>query len=493
VATEALEIERKYEAEQASGSALEPPLDGLPGVAEITEPQRLRLEAVYHDTEDLRLARAGVSLRRRSGGSDDGWHLKLPTGRRGERTELRLPSGPDLPEEFVDLTLALRRGATLRPVARLDTTRTRRLLLDSDGSTLAEVVSDEVSGQTLGSSSTLTTWHELEVELAGGSRTLLDAVDARLHEFGARRSASTSKIGRLLDVAPQAQRKRKPTAGEAVLEYFRLQVDRMVAADPRARRDEPGAVHNLRVGARWARSTLQSFRGVLDRERTDAIVEELRWLGRALAGARDAEVQHAGLLRDLRKLPAELVLGPVRARVDSHFAAAHARAREEMLAVLRGSRYLTLLDRLHDLLHDPPLTPDAARRARKALPPLVARAQRRVRKRIKRARGEPARLHEARKAAKRARYAAEAVPGKRAKRSAKRLKDLQRLLGDHQDSVTASRVLRDLGTRAHQAGENGFSYGLLLGQHRSRAAHLRDRLPRLWRRADRNKIRKWMS
>jgi CHAD domain-containing protein len=329
-------------------------------------------------------------------------------------------------------------------------------------------------------------------------------VDARLREFGARRSASTSKVGRLLEAsvaAPSPRRRKKPTAGDAVLDYLREQVGRLRAEDPRVRRDEPGAVHDLRVAARRARATLQSFRVVLDRDRTDRLVEELRWLGRVLAGVRDAEVQHARLLRELRALPGELVLGPVRARVDSHFAALHAKARKAMLTELRGPRYLALLEGLHELLQDPPFTGDAARPARTVLPSQVGRAQRRVRRRIQRyhadapppddAVHEP--LHEARKAAKRARYAAEVASGKRAKRSAKRLKRMQNLLGEHQDAVVAGALLRELGVRAHLDGENGFSYGLLHGQHRERAARLRERVPDLWRRADARKVRKWMS
>src|SRR2546423_12795137 len=47
----------------------------LDGVA-VGAPETVRLETVYFDTPDLRLARWGVSLRRRAGG---GWTLK-PAG-----------------------------------------------------------------------------------------------------------------------------------------------------------------------------------------------------------------------------------------------------------------------------------------------------------------------------------------------------------------------------------------------------------------------------
>ena len=72
------ETERKYEA----GDGVElPGWAGLAGEESLVGPEEQTLEAVYFDTEDLRLARAGVTLRRRRGGDDAGWHLKLPGGR----------------------------------------------------------------------------------------------------------------------------------------------------------------------------------------------------------------------------------------------------------------------------------------------------------------------------------------------------------------------------------------------------------------------------
>jgi CHAD domain-containing protein len=509
--TETLEVERKYDAD----IPVEPSLDGLSGVSAIDGPQRHSLEAVYFDTDDLRLARAGITLRMRTGGDDAGWHLKLPTGAVGARIEVRLPperSATAVPEELVELTLSRTRGARLRPVGRLRTARTRWRLLDGDGGVLAEVVSDEVTGETVGASgdesAALTHWHEFEVELVHGTDDLLDAIGARLSESGARPSASVSKLGRLLgdrlaEANPPVRPRKKgePSAGDAVLDYFRTQVEAIVRYDPSVRRDEPDAVHQMRVAARRARSTLQAFRRVLDRERTADLISELRWLGTVLAEARDTEVQRDALLERLRSLPVELVVGPVVSRVDSHFFRVHVKAREAMLAQLRGPRYLALLEALHALLDDPPLTGQGERRAGTVLPGQVRRAQRRVRRAIDRYRADPAgpgrdiALHDARKAAKRARYTAEAATpmiGKPAKRTAKRLKAVQSLLGDYQDGVVARGVLRDLGMRAHLAGENGFSYGLLLGQELDRAARLRDELPQVWRRAETAKACRWM-
>src|SRR5260370_4634513 len=77
-----LEIERKYAVD--AGFEL-PDLSGVPGVAAVTGPRTYHLTAVYHDTPGLRLAAARITLRRRSGRTDDGWPLKPPVGARGRR------------------------------------------------------------------------------------------------------------------------------------------------------------------------------------------------------------------------------------------------------------------------------------------------------------------------------------------------------------------------------------------------------------------------
>ena len=139
-----------------------------------------KLDAVYFDTPDLALARAGITLRRREGGSDPGWHLKLPVGT-DSRDELRVPT----------------RGAGLSPVLRLRTRRRRWLLADGDGRPLAELAEDRVTAQTLGQGTDTTRWREIEVELAEhGSVELLDRIEKQLLKAGARRSGAASKLSR---------------------------------------------------------------------------------------------------------------------------------------------------------------------------------------------------------------------------------------------------------------------------------------------------------
>jgi inorganic triphosphatase YgiF len=208
-----LEIERKYAVD--AGFVL-PDLSAVPGVAAVTGPHTYHLTAVYHDTPGMRLAAARVTLRRRTGGADAGWHLKLPAGA-GARREVHAPLGPegeDVPAELASLVSEQAGGEPLRPIARLQTTRTVRHLLDSAGQVLAEVADDEVTGSLPGQGSSKTegprnpvawpaavAWREVEIELAHGPAGLLDAAGRLLLEAGARPSPAASKLSLVLSAA----------------------------------------------------------------------------------------------------------------------------------------------------------------------------------------------------------------------------------------------------------------------------------------------------
>src|SRR5580692_8382342 len=129
------ETEFTYEAD---GDTELPRLDKLPGVRGVRGPDLQQLEAEYFDTADLRLLRAGITLRRRKGGHDAGWHLKLPAGN-GSRDEIRLPpgrAGRRVPAEFAGLVKARTRGEPLTPVASITTRRRTTTLLDAAGEAL---------------------------------------------------------------------------------------------------------------------------------------------------------------------------------------------------------------------------------------------------------------------------------------------------------------------------------------------------------------------
>ncbi len=499
------ETEAKYDA--PAGAAL-PRMDGLPQVTGTSRPAGEQLEAEYYDTGDLRLIRAGVTLRRRRGGHDAGWHLKLPVGA-DTRREIRLPlgrTGRPVPRELAELVRAYTRGKPLRPVARITTNRQRLTLHGQAGDSLAEVAADDVSAQSLDGTTTGSRWHEVEVELTGGNRKLLKAADELLRGDGLRPAGRSAKLqralgGRLPEPARQAPLTPSSTAGQVVLAYLRTHAEKMKSLDPMVRRDEPDAVHQMRVGTRRLRSTLRSFGNIIRRDGTQRLAAELKWLGAVLGEARDAEVLAGHLQAGLREAPGELVIGPVQARVRGHFAPARADARAALLRALDSQRYFSLLDELDKLIAEPPLTPQAARPAADVLPAAARRPYRQVRRRMRRARraspGQPTdeALHEARKAAKRARYAGEAMApaiGKQARRFTKQMKNVQSVLGDHQDAVIARQVERELGVGAHLAGENAFSYGLLYGRDACHAQRLQAQAWRTWKRASHPRYRRWM-
>jgi inorganic triphosphatase YgiF len=199
-----IETERKYE---AGADFTLPDLTGLAAGAAAGEPRTDQLSAVYFDTAGFALAAARITLRRRTGGPDAGWHLKLPAGT-DRRREVHAPLGDGsepVPASLTGLVAGWTGGQPLRPVARLDTTRQVLPLAGPDGQVLAEIADDLVTGWLPGPGGrewrAESAWREIEVELKTGSTGLLDEVGDRLRQAGAVPSAATSKLGRLLSAA----------------------------------------------------------------------------------------------------------------------------------------------------------------------------------------------------------------------------------------------------------------------------------------------------
>ncbi|MGI5425789.1 CHAD domain-containing protein [Streptomyces sp. CA-179760] len=485
------EIERKYESDE---SGL-PDLTGVAGAAAFVGKGVAHLDATYYDTVDERLAASSVTLRRRTGGSDSGWHLKFPVAP-GVRDELHAPLSDTLPEELAGLVRSRVRGTELLPVVRLRCERDVRHLVDADGGLLAEVAVDAVHAERLTAGGGEAQWTEIEVELAdGGDPALLDKVEKRLRKAGVRPSASASKLARALAETvpakkrPAASAGKPVTAGDHVLAYVRTQRDAVVELDPAVRRDAEDSVHSMRVATRRLRSTFKSFGEVLDREVTDPVGDELKWLAGELGLDRDREVLTERLTAALDGVPAGLVRGPVPERINSWSSAEHDGARGKLLGILDSRRYLALLDTLDALIADPPLLKAAGRKPRKVIAKAVKKDFRKVTGLVQQARElEPGTdrdvaIHEARKKTKRTRYAAEAgkpALGKPAKHLVKSMKALQNLLGEHQDSVMARQILRELSAVAHAAGESAFTYGLLHEREEQRAARVEAELPGFW-------------
>lgn len=205
----ALEIELTFD---VHGDTPLPDLSGLPGVAVVDGPAHRDLDARYLDVPGFALGRAGYAVRRRTGGPDEGWHIKGPKTADGGRIETHwpldeapasAPAGEVTVPDAVATAVAEIAAGELAPIARIVNDRHAYALRDEVGALVAEFVDDHVvaTDEVRG---VQTTWREWEFELgpaapADGARTaLFDAVTAAVAAVGGRPAASDSKLARTL-------------------------------------------------------------------------------------------------------------------------------------------------------------------------------------------------------------------------------------------------------------------------------------------------------
>jgi CHAD domain-containing protein len=479
------ELERKYD---ANADFVLPDL--REAHVKVGEPATHTLQARYFDTEDLRLAAHGITLRRRRGGDDAGWHLKLPAGQNTKR-EIQLPLGDRgeraVPAELATLVTARTRGRPLVPVAEVETRRIERPLLGKNGRVLAKLADDTVHAHPFGRGGgevRLMAWREIEIEAVTASDDFLSAVGDHLLGAGARESAARSKLARTLEAVPSSDRRADTgTAGGVLVTYLAKHFDKMLALDPLVRLadHDDDTVHKMRVSVRRMRSLLRTHRRMIDPARVTGLNTELKWLADALGEVRDLEVLRARSERRLADLPD----ADQRSTWLAAMAAEELRARDRLRESLSAPRYLALLDAVDAFLASPPLIGEhAGRPTRRETAKAVDQAWRKMLRRHARAAGLPpstardVALHGTRKAAKRARYTAEAaVPalGSPAKKLARRAERLQGLLGAYQDGVVAAERLGDFARRPGTPPAEAFAAGRLAErEERGRERELRN-------------------
>ena len=465
-------LERGGTARDADG--LVPPVEG--------EVLQHELQATYFDTDDLRLAAAGLTLRRRTGGTDAGWHLKVPAGP-GARNEVRLPLGRatrTVPQRLRQLVRAQTGETPLLPVASVTTDRTVHRLVDANGRVLAELADDQVTAERLVPSAdgaepagTTTSWREIEVELVDGDEELLRELDAGLRARGLPLSPTASKLGRVLAVeqlggaGSDTQAPRRPArqvasspARDVVLPRLRELLGQLRAQDLRARMGTPGSVPAMREAARGLHGTVGAFARLFEDD-VRPLRDELGWLVEELDAARDAETVRDRVRGTLRNVTPDEGGDEVADDVDAELESAAGAAHDRLVAELGGERYLGLLRALDDLLESPQLTEDAAGPAGEVLPALVERSDRRLRRAMETAHAaegdeRDALLQRTQDAAERARRAAETVtPVFRGKAPdlAEALEGLEEALGEHHDSLLTRGRLRELGMDAATTSE----------------------------------------
>jgi len=461
----------------------------------------LDLRATYYDTQDLRLARSGVTLRFRTGDSSGGaWTLKLAAADDANTREelvFEAPAGV-IPERARSLVTAYARRAPLMPVARL-WTRRRPYAVVRDGEQVAEIDDDEVS--IVEGRRVVARFREIEVESKGIDAAALARIGDVIASAGAVPAEPIPKAVRALgpratappDVQLPPRLEPSDPAATAVRAAFAAAVTRVIENDAFTRLGEHEAIHQMRVGARRLRSDLRTFAPLLHDDWAGALSAEVKWLARVLGDVRELDVMQARI----RRLAPQLgdALAPFFAKLVED----HERATDHLRDALGSERYAVLLERLVDAANDPALSELAAESSVVALPPLVRAAWEHLARpaaKLKVSSPDDG-FHDVRIRAKRARYAAEAVAralgsdGKKAARFASAAAELQDALGTHQDAVVANEALLAFAATHPDDGPLNLGIGRAIEIQAREAAMMKERFFELWKKFDRKKNVDW--
>jgi CHAD domain-containing protein len=417
--------------------------------ASVVQDSRVRPTATYWDTVQRRVLRWGYTVRhRRASGSGTALFPRAPL-----RT----------------LASATVRRGLLEPIATIITDR-HRVELTGDEEERVEVSDDKVSSVLTDAGATPTEAAKIETVLGR------DAGDPEL---------SLPRPGRKISI-------------EDLLRFaIGSGATRLIVNDRAARLDpDPEAIHQARVATRRLRSDLKTLEPLVHPAAAGWIRDELAWVGELLGSVRDTDV----LIERVRTLARELHTDADAAEIVTELQGDRRRRQVELLEGLGSPRYVRLVQTLIDASAAPPLGDDVdgGRRARPRLRKLAAKSWRRLARGVKRLDADPAdgALHEIRKRAKRARYAAELAAGalrEDAEPFAERLADLQDVLGELQDAVVADERLTALVRDDRLSAKAAFAAGKLacvVGEARSEA---RDRWPAVWKAAHAKRLRRWLA
>ncbi len=500
------ELEREMKFDVPEGFEM-PPLEAAANESTV------KLLAVYWDTPDRSLLRWGHTLRyrRASDGSEDGWTLKLSAPRdrpsRGstdvlDRTEISVDGVAEFPPgELKSLIRGVIRRAKLVPIATIETTRRTLVIEDRRDSAGAVEASDDTTSSTV-DGEPRRSFRQIEIEAVGRpSKAMLDDVAERLTDAGATPTGST-KLQMALGVATEpevrvSKLRRNSSVAELVCFAIASGTVRLIEHDPEVRLgSDPEAVHQARVATRRLRSDLKTLEPLLSPTDIARLRDDLAWVGGLLGAVRDLDVLSHRVEKRSKRLP--------RAE-DEASASIVSLLREdrrvrwlELVEAMGSARYVNLLETLVTASHDPPVTDEwPHRRARPVLRKLVQKTWRRTARAVTGLDREPPdpALHEVRKRAKRARYAAElgrGLFGKPARRLAKRLEGIQDELGELQDAVVAEESLRSLADREIPGHAAYLAGSISCWEARARDS-ARRRWPAVWRSAKKKQLRRWLK
>ena len=529
-----------------------PDMTTVPGLSMVTQPEKT-LVARYYDTPQLDLARWGATLRYRAAGDSGEWTVKLEppppdrseteshpvggpskparadrsadkgnrkTGTKGEaageedgggevttdRYEIAFQAKPGrVPKAARDLTAGLRRGADLDVVAELTTVRRAHLILDPDGTQLAELDDDTVEFATTLEPARHGAFREVEVELLGdgsGDSKWTHALYDLLAASGARRNDGAPKLMRALGHIPPRPRPRVrlkagATVSEAVSAAMGAGLHRLLTHEPSLHLGaEPGPVRQCRVAVRRLSAQLRVISPLLDPAAASAVTAALDPLGDLLGAVRAADRLEA----TVRSHRSRLEVGE-RSDLDSLADLVHEQrtaAAARLAAAVGKESHGLAVGAVFRVMQDPPLvSPD--RSAAKAFLPLLAAQWSSLQKAVSDL-GDPgddavpvADLHTIRRKARQCRYAADmAVPVlARAGGLAKAVRDVQDILGEVQRASTAIEWLR--GAALAGSPSRALVAGRVITMETSRASDARRRWEQVWTRTSDKRRMKWLA
>ena len=384
--TSALEIEAKF---AVDSSAELPDLTTLPEIGSVAREEHHELSAIYFDTPDLRLTRAKMTLRRRTGGNDSGWHIKTPTAAGRQELHAPLDDAADgnyiVPAELLAEIRSLVRNLPLKPIAQVDNKRTEITYADPEGNPVVEFCDDHVTAKSFLPAGKETRWREWEVELTGvaaeaaaqaaeapaadapAPANLLQLCSEALIAAGAFPSKSPSKLatalGDSVDNVPLPPSMRESTvepgsAAAAVIAALQTNRDKIIEYDPKVRANEWDSVHQMRVATRELRSHMETFHGIVEGPQIAHIESELKSLAGLLGVARDAEVVEERWQSLLASEDSGVLDEATRDHLAHDMGREYRRAHRHVVGALNSDRYLGLLEELDQLLLDPPVVAD---------------------------------------------------------------------------------------------------------------------------------------
>lgn len=505
------EIEHKF---RVHGLFVLPDLTTLDSVGGTQDAGTEDVDSLYLDTADLRLIREGFALRRRSGGDDEGWHLKLPVAGADSSVhdELRLPltDTDEPPAALTRLVHTVVRSAGLTEVARLRGRRHRLMIRDTANVDVAVLVDDTM--EVLDRSGEVTArFRELELDPIAATETtghVVNDVAKALNEAGALGGDFVAKVVRALGpraaAAPEVPAVDLPddlagaTVADVVAVTLSDTIRRFRTTDLSLRRDpdDPGAVHQTLVAAGRLRSAVHTYRTWLDGDRTRELITAVEKVEDVLGRLRTADVATQQILEGVGTSECS---DATRDQVTSVLATRRTAARDDVLVMLESSAYLDLHEALVAAVQDALVTSRAeSARALDTLPALLSPPWTTLSAQVDTLSGATTDRdwHQVRLAATNVQYAAEAVApgiGADANRFAHGMADVTDLLGEHHDAVVAEQVATSVATMDTTSPEVESVLGRVAAELRVRADRATTRFPDVWRAAATPELVRWFD